>query len=193
MTDFQLHRRDMFKSLLAISAAGALAACGKQGGSKESLPPDSPPVRPDGAFDAGAMVLIAALAQTLIPKTETAGAIEAGVPETLQDLATDWGDDGFRTYWRDGLNALNTALVGPDGGRFDEKSREDRTKVLSDYDARVFDGEVDDGFYRDFKATVVQAYYMSEPGATEELAYEPVPGDWIGCVPLSDYPKNWAT
>ena len=193
MTQFHLDRRDMFKGLLAISAAGALAACGKQGLEEERAASERPPVRPGAAFDASEMALIAALAQTLIPKTETAGAKEAGVPETLQDLATDWGNADFRTYWRAGLSALNTALTGSGGGRFDELSPEARANALSAYDAQVFEGELTDGFYRDFKATVVQAYYMSEPGATEELAYEPVPGEWIGCVDLSDYPKNWAT
>ena len=65
--------------------------------------------------------------------------------------------------------------------------------ALTAYDAAVYEWQIDDGFYRDLKSTVVEAYYMSEVGATEELAYEPVPGEWIGCVPLSEFPKTWAT
>ena len=65
--------------------------------------------------------------------------------------------------------------------------------MLGGYDAKVFSGQIDDGFYRDMKRTISTAYYMSEPGATQELAYEAVPGEWKGCVPLADYPKTWAT
>ncbi|MEL7112784.1 MAG: gluconate 2-dehydrogenase subunit 3 family protein [Pseudomonadota bacterium] len=192
MTNFIFHRRDMFKSLLAISAVGALGACG---GADEQ---PSTEVAANGAdtsgyFTGSEMALIAAVSDTLIPTTETAGAAGAGVPETLQALATEWGNDEFRAYWRSGLDQVSAALSSDTGAGFETLSPDERLAVLSAYDAKVFDGEVEDGFYRDFKSTVVTAYYMSEVGAAEELAYEPVPGDWIGCVPLSDYPKTWAT
>lgn len=190
MHDFKLQRRQVFQSLLALSAVGGLSAC--SGADEAPSGQISGPIAP-GFFDAGEMALIAAVAQTLIPQTETAGAVQAGVPVTLQGLATEWGDDAFRQYWRDGLAALGTALTTEAGASFESLSPSERQLALAGYDNSVFSGETENGFYRDFKATVVQAYYMSEPGATEELAYEPVPGEWIGCVPLSDFPKTWAT
>ena len=193
MTDFQFDRRTMFKGLLAISAAGALSACGQgpdaDGGASDKVEPDASV----GFFNAAEMAFLAAVAQTIIPATETGGAVEAGVPQTLQELATDWGNDQFRAYWRMGAGNLKTALTSEAGQSFEALSPTERLSALTAYDARVFDDEVEDGFYRDIKATIVQAYYMSEIGATEELEYDPVPGDWIGCVSLSDYPKNWAT
>ncbi|MEL6857963.1 MAG: gluconate 2-dehydrogenase subunit 3 family protein [Pseudomonadota bacterium] len=188
MQDFRLQRRQVFQSLLALSVIGGLAACADDGEAAPRLAASKP-----GFLTADEMGLVSAVAQTLIPMTATAGAVQAGVPDTIQDLATDWGDDAFRTYWREGLLALQTALGGESGPTFTALSPSERAVVLAAYDASVFDGQVEDGFYRDFKATVVQAYYMSEPGASEELAYEPVPGEWIGCVPLADFPKNWAT
>ena len=192
MTNISLDRRDMFKGLLAISAAGALAACGGANAPSETA---DGPVSTDGAgfFNASEMAQIAALADTIIPPTQTAGAAAAGVPGTLQALATEWGDDGFRTYWRGGLLTLIAALEDGESASFNEMTTDQRQSILSAYDAGVFDGAIDDGFYRDFKATVVQAYYMSEAGASEALAYEPVPGEFIGCVELSDFPKTWAT
>ena len=192
MTNVSLDRRDVFKGLLSISAVGALAACGN---AKEAGESSEPIVTNDGSgyFSASEMAQISALADTIIPSTETAGAKGAGVPETLQALATAWGNDNFRNYWRAGLNDLVSALENGESEAFAKMNADQRHSVLSAYDARVFDGEIDDGFYRDFKATVVQAYYMSETGASEELAYDPVPGEFIGCVKLSDYPKTWAT
>lgn len=190
MQNFMLQRRQVFQGLIALSAIGGLAACGN------SEAPVSGQVSGNAApgyFNASEMALIAAVAQTIIPQTDTAGAVQAGVPETLQNLATDWGDAEFKQYWQSGLAGLAETLAGAQGTDFVQLSPSEREAVLSEYDREVFQGEVDDGFYRDFKATVVQAYYMSEPGATEELAYEPVPGEWIGCVPLSEFPKTWAT
>ncbi|MEL7284041.1 MAG: gluconate 2-dehydrogenase subunit 3 family protein [Pseudomonadota bacterium] len=190
MQDFMLQRRQVFQGLIALSAVGGLAACGN--GEAPVSGQISGSAAP-GYFNASEMALMAAVAQTIIPQTDTAGAVQAGVPKTLQDLATDWGDADFKQYWRDGLSALGAALTAADGTTFESMSPSERQTALSTYDAGVFANTIPDGFYRDFKATVVQAYYMSEPGATEELAYEPVPGEWIGCVPLSEFPKTWAT
>ena len=190
VTKLRLHRREVIQSLIALSAVGGLAACG----ASEDSPPESNSnsVAP-GYFHASEMALIAAIAQTIIPQTETAGAVEAGVPDTLQSLATDWGDAEYQQYWREGLAALGAALISSEGTPFENMSPDQQATALQVYDAGVFSEETDDQFYRDFKETVVEAYYMSEPGATEELAYEPVPGDWIACAPLIDFPKTWAT
>lgn len=190
MHDFTLQRRDMIKGLIALSAVGGLAACG---GADEAPSGQVAGATAPGVFNADEMALIAALVQTIIPQTETAGAVQAGVHVTLQDLATQWGDAAFQQYWKAGLATLGSALTNEAGAAFTSLSPSERETALGAYDARVFAGEVEDGFYRDFKATAVQTYYLSEPGATEELAYEPVPGDWIGCVPLSEFPKTWAT
>ena len=189
MIELNLKRRQVFQGLLAISAMGGLAACDTT--ERVSEAPAEPV--PEGYFTPPEMALLAAIAQTLIPRTETAGAVEAGVPATLQELATDWGDDAFRTYWRTGLQALEISLQSNSGKSFAKLSSEAQTDLLSEYDAAVFAETQIDPFYRDLKRTIVQAYYTSEPGASEELAYEPVPGEWIGCVPLSEFPKAWAT
>lgn len=195
MADLILNRRSAMASLLAVSAAGALAACG-QGGT------DGPAVKPktdlsfasEGAFfSASEMAFIAALAETIIPETDTAGAIGVGVPETLQDMASNYADNPTRQYWREGISALNAHFKKSGGRNFaDLLSALQRSAVLR-YDSDVFDGVVDNRFYRDMKSTVIRAYYTSEVGASEELAYEAVPGEWIGCVPLSEFPKAWAT
>jgi hypothetical protein len=40
-------------------------------------------------------------------------------------------------------------------------------------------------FFAALKELVVVGYYTSEPGATRELRYEPVPGTYQGCLPFS--------
>lgn len=196
MDNLMMQRRDAIKSLLAISAAGALAACTGKTESGESKPAASasPKFASAGKFlSADEMALVSALAQTIIPKTETAGAIEAGVPESIQALASEWGDDNYRKYIRSGLATLEKHFKTVGGQSFTAQSEKQQKSLLSKYDADVYGGKKEDQFYRDFKSTVATAYYMSEPGATEELAYEAVPGEWKGCVPLADYPKTWAT
>jgi len=103
-TDFD--RRDAIKSLLAITAASALAACTgstENGGAKPAASASLKYASEGKFLNAAEMTLVAALAQTIIPKTDTAGAIEAGVPEAIQGLASEWGDDNHRKYVRTNL------------------------------------------------------------------------------------------
>lgn len=196
MDKFSTDRRDALKALLAISAASALAACTGKTESSEAKPAASASLKyaSEGKFlNAEEMALVAALAQTIIPKTDTAGAVEAGVPAAIQGLASEWGDDNFRKYSRAGLAALDKHFKAVGGQAFANQSEKQRESLLSKYDADVFSGKVKDDFYRNFKSTVATAYYMSEPGATEELIYEAVPGEWKGCVPFSEIGRTWAT
>ncbi|NQY40844.1 MAG: gluconate 2-dehydrogenase subunit 3 family protein [Henriciella sp.] len=190
MDQFNPQRRQVFQALIALSAVGGLSACGSESQSNE---PRLAQAAAPGYFTNSEMALISAFSQTLIPQTETAGAAQVGVPAIIQSLATDWGDDAYRIYWREGLAALGPALTSQTEESFLAQSSSVRNQVLATYDEQVFSGAIENQFYRDFKNTVVQAYFRTETGATEELAYEPVPGEWIGCVPLSEFPKTWAT
>lgn len=192
MTDFMLmQRRDAIKSLLAISAAGALAACVGEGKTDAGSAPKKLSSAPK--LLAKEMALVSAVAQTIIPQTETAGAVEAGVPAVIQSLFTEWGDDNFRSYWRGGLDNLEKHFIREGGQPFANMTASQQANLLGKYDAKAYAEAGFDDFYKSMKTTIARAYYMSEPGATEELAYEAVPGEWRGCVPLSEFPKTWAT
>ena len=47
-------------------------------------------------------------------------------------------------------------------------------------------------FWRTMKELTLVGYYTSEPGATQELRHEKVPGRYQGCVPLSEIGRAWA-
>ena len=47
-------------------------------------------------------------------------------------------------------------------------------------------------FWRTMKELTLVGYYTSEPGATEELRYEQVPGRYEGCIPFSRVGRTWA-
>lgn len=46
--------------------------------------------------------------------------------------------------------------------------------------------------YPRFKDLILTTYYLSEPGATQELRLEPVPGPWRGDIPYSEVGRSWA-
>ncbi len=189
-------RRDGLKGLLAISAMGALAACQQRQNSGETGKAAQAQLKyaAKGAFfGAHELAVLSAIAQTIIPQTETGGAIEAGVPDDIQDLVSVWGDDNYRLYWREGLASVAADLRGIGGQDFETLSTAQRLNTLKKYDAQIYANLADHQFYHDMKSTVGTAYYMSELGATEELHYEPVPGDFRGDVLFSEIGKAWAT
>jgi gluconate 2-dehydrogenase gamma chain len=47
-------------------------------------------------------------------------------------------------------------------------------------------------FWRTMKELTLVGYYTSEPGATQELRHEAIPGRYEACVPLSQIGRAWA-
>ncbi|MEP6732041.1 MAG: gluconate 2-dehydrogenase subunit 3 family protein [bacterium] len=47
-------------------------------------------------------------------------------------------------------------------------------------------------FFRTMKELTLLGYYTSQPGATKELQYNPVPGRFDGCVPIAKVGRAWA-
>ena len=43
------------------------------------------------------------------------------------------------------------------------------------------------------KELTLLGFFTSEPGATQVLQYEAVPGAYHGCVPLAEVGRTWAT
>jgi len=180
LTDIDhLSRRALIGRLIGLAAfalpGGALAA-----------PGSGVPVRPKSFLSTGELQFLAAIADTIIPATETPGAIGAGVPKTVQLLLSKWASVDTRGRWRTNLALLSKEL-GIGFVHAQPAAREARLGLL---DAAVF-AQPNHRLsgYRDIKNVIATAYYLSEPGATVELDYLPVPGDWMGDVPVR---KNWA-
>lgn len=190
-----LDRRTMMLSLLAISSSGALLACqpNSKAESQSSATVSLDYASTGNFFKADEMGFLTAIGNIIIPNTKTAGAGDAGIAAMLQQLVSDWADNNFKIYWRGGLDKLSRELSTRGGQDFMQLDEAQRAALLSDYDHDVFAGTLENNFYNDMKTTIATAYYMSEVGASEELIYEPVPGDWVGEVPFSDIGKTWAT
>lgn len=196
----KFNRRDVMGALLAISATGALSAC-------KDTSAAAPKAQDDGAkfaapgqfFSKRELAQLSVLADIIIPATDTPGALAAGVPDTIQNLMSDWATDDIRRDWRAGLSAVQSKLTQISGKVFSASNAADKFAAVKALDDLAF-AEASDpadaqvlASYKDMKSTIATAYYMSEIGASEELRYEAVPGEWKGCVPFSDVGRTWAT
>src|SRR5262245_11618159 len=137
--------------------------------------------------------LISALADTLIPTTDTPGALEAGVPAGFDQLLNGWASGARRAAIKQAIAALRVDLDRRAGEPFVSASPAARLSALTALDAAAYGTEherYED--YRDIKVLMVRLYYASEPGATLELCYDPVPGGYEGDVPFATIGRTWA-
>jgi len=63
---------------------------------------------------------------------------------------------------------------------------------VRDIDGSAFGDHPDVSGFRDLKYLIFAAYYTSEIGATVELQYELVPGEYIACAPIEAIGRAWA-
>lgn len=129
--------------------------------------------------------LAAAYADTLIPRTDTPGAVDAGVPALFAALLADWASPQTRASLLDALRKIDAAAGA---GGFAAKAAAQRKAILAPYDQANF---ADSG-YRRLRELMLILYYSSEPGATVVLRYEHAPGAFEPSVPITAQTRAWA-
>lgn len=139
--------------------------------------------------------LIEALVETVIPATDTPGAREAHV-HVFADLALRdcYAADEQQLFLR-GLVGLAEDCRKRHGKAFEACTPEQRHTLLSERDAASYNPDTGPrgSFVRILKDVTLVGFFTSQPGATQVLAYQKVPGGYKGCIDLSPDQKTWAT
>lgn len=146
---------------------------------------------------APAYTLLQSVSDTIVPRTDTPGAIDAGVPGTIDALLLNWASEASRQSLAQALKTIDDKAQTQHGKGFAALSPDLRHALLSAHDAAalktapgastggMFTGPaVADPGYGKLKELIVLAYYYSEPALTHELPYDQVPGEWRPSIPL---------
>ena len=167
-------------AVFLLGGAAALMRFSREGdGTGDARSAEGGPV-----LSAEQFALLEQVSETMVPATDTAGAIAAGVPLFIRSMLAEWGSSNTRKDIADVLEAIQQAAWSRFGMDFLEMPPERRLTVMKEFDA-VRIGK-HDGPYRKFKWLVLIGYYHSEAGATHELRFELVPGAWRACLPLTE-------
>lgn len=173
-----MNRRD------AIRNSAFLVGCGLSAGTITSLisgcKPNTAEEITSSVLNKDMLSLLGDVVETIIPTTDTPGAIAAGVHDRINEMA-----EFFTTEEQGQLTDL---LKGLAEANFSSKSTKDKESMLLALD----DVEGDIKPYTLLKGLTCQAYFTSEVGATQALAYLPIPGEYVPCMPLSEVGKAWA-
>ena len=134
--------------------------------------------------------IAAAVADRILPRTDTPGAADVGVPAFIDRLYGEFMTPAERQMLTDGLNAVDAAAVAAHGSGFSTLTA-DRQDALLRTIARAEEGR-DQGFFRLIRSATVLGYFTSEQVGRKVLHYDPVPGRYDGCVPIDQVGRrNW--
>lgn len=129
---------------------------------------------------------VTALAEAIIPETDTPGATGAGVPAFIDLLVGEWYDDDAGEAFREGLRDVDARSRQSHGTDFIEIDGQSQAAVLGEMEAEAnrLRGSDAQPFFRTLKWLTLFGYYTSEVGAVQALNYTMIPGRFDGCVPL---------
>ncbi|HPH21253.1 MAG TPA: gluconate 2-dehydrogenase subunit 3 family protein, partial [Haliscomenobacter sp.] len=123
---------------------------------------------------------LAAISECIIPKTDTPGAIEAGVPRWFEILLQDCYTAENQKVVLDGLTNLDAECKTKYGGVFAKLKTAQQIEILTAMEKAERDAKTRNGFIRSTKDLVKTCYANSEVGATTAFEYLPAPGRWSG-------------
>ena len=170
----------------AISAPAALAVLQ---GCHQKTEPGVAAAAPK-FLTAAELALVAEIAEIMIPKTNTSGARDAGVPAFI-DLALDGlypAEDQAR--YRAGLVEFETAARAS-GKPFLEQDEQARADFLHNALAVAVNSDrKPKPFILMTRELTLLGYFSSQVGITENMEYVAVPTAYHGCVPLSQMKKH---
>lgn len=202
MTDIsQIDRRSLLRSALMLVGATAAAGISPEAFAKAAA-------RPKRYLDPASFALLSAIADTIIPKTDTPGAVEAHVPVKFDALLVNWASPKHRVMLNGAMTEIDRLAKDKEAKGFADMTPDKRKELLAAHDiaslrpvprtdkltgmrAMMAGPSVANPGYGKLKELIVLLYYYSEEALTTELVYEHVPGGWTPSVKVT--PETRAT
>jgi gluconate 2-dehydrogenase gamma chain len=131
-----------------------------------------------------------AAADRILPRTDTPGAADVGVPAFLDRFYGEFMSDDERRLFAAGLDAIEAAAKAAHGGSFASLTIAQQDAVLSGVAAAQQDQSPSS--FGLIRSITILGYFSSERVAKEVLNYDPVPGRFDGCMPLEQVKgRDW--
>lgn len=198
---FEMDRRAVVQRLALLLGATALPAdvfAATAAKTKRFLP-------------AASFKLLTAIADTIVPVTDTPGAVAAGVPAKVDYMIAKWASAERRKDLIGALGAIDKMAMTQTRKGFAALKPAKRKELLLVHDAAALKpvpaapgsktglaalmgggpSVVDPG-YSKLKELIVTSYYNSEIAMTQEIIYEHVPGGYTPSIPVTPETRPFA-
>lgn len=136
------------------------------------------------------------LCDTVLPETQTPGALEVGVPEFIQVFVSKVYDPEQLSAFRDEILKLDSACASRFGHGLSSCTPIEKHDFVAELESdvvqppvNIWGNNVNEGspmsFYKQLKSMMIWGYFSSEKVGKEVLLYQQLAPDYKGCVDVS--------
>jgi len=181
-----MERRDLLR------ATGAAAALSFFGAPRDALAIWSRVARGGailGGLSEQQLALIGAVADTILPRTDTPSATDVGVPAFIDVVVSENDSDEDRAAFVAGLDLIEARAKATAGSAFAQLAPSARASVIESIEAAQDRRAEPARTYWRLKGLIVHGYFTSEPVMKEVLKVEVMPGRFEGSAPMPVRPS----
>lgn len=151
-------------------------------------------------------LLVAEIAETILPKTNTPGAKDVGVPKFIDTMLKEYCRKKDQDSFLQGLSDIEKTCQNAHNKSFVDFNTDERNGVLTAFMNKAIEASEAMGdtskmtdaekpakpFFDLMKELTCLGYFSSEEIGTEVLRYDPVPGNYQGCIPYKADENSWS-
>lgn len=130
------------------------------------------------------LAMVTALADTILPRTDTPGALDVGVPAFVDLLVADWYPERETRELVAGLEALDARCRAEQGKSFAELAEEGRRSFLGGVDGKPGNAGTPEATYRRVKDAIVYGFLTSKQIAEMQRTLPIMLDRFEGCIPM---------
>ena len=181
-----MKRRELLR---ALASAAALAAVPDKNLAAWSRVASGIPLQ--NALSPAHLALVRAIADTIIPRTNTPGATDVGVHKFVDVIVNEHLTETERVAALAGLDAIDARARTESSVTFTELSADKRSAMIDSFEKGDRSAEPSQTYWR-LKRLVVHGYFTSEVVMRDVLKVQVMPGAFDGAAPFTPPPRSGA-
>ena len=174
-----MKRRELLR---ALASAAALAALPDKNLAAWSRVASGIPLQ--NALSPAHLALVRAIADTIIPRTNTPSATDVGVHKFVDVIVNEYLTETERVAALAGLDAIDARARTESGVTFTELSADERSAMIDNFEKGDRSAEPSQTYWR-LKGLVVHGYFTSERVMRDVLKVTVMPGRFEGAAPVT--------
>ena len=135
------------------------------------------------ALAADERVVLSAIADAILPRTDTPGALDVGAPAFVELLIGEWASESDRAMLRDGLRDLEAHAIATHGRSWAALDAAQRDVEIAWGERTERDPQVGQRAFRRLKSWITHGWLTSERVQKQVLRVNITPGTYHGCAP----------
>jgi hypothetical protein len=139
---------------------------------------------PTNGLNDAQMALVRAIADTIIPRTDTPSATDVDTHRFINVIVSEYATDEDRAKFLAALDAIDARARTESSVVYADLSPEARGKLLASIESGDRNADPAQQYWR-LKGLVVHGYFTSEPVMKNVLKVQVMPGHFDGSVPVT--------